>query len=566
MSLDLTDSPDTGELTAPSGPLPWGRAANRRMCTGVYVDRDFRENLLRGVYCARKRRVAPSYGFDLVVVLTHAWRAWALEFAQCLAVTAILVLALTREPLESLIAAAALAVWYLTHTLFGVVVDMAAYYRGTRTFAEFERSRSRGNVIGRVLLGACIVLAAAVFITWKTRSMVSESWPFRTGLIGAGLIFLSLLLVNAVAAVIRQIMIGRLRKRDAWASRPNAGRLATIEAQQRHPFTVYSGFRPFIGSGLQVRTWSFAQRLIHEKFTGSEADQEFTILPFEAADLVTCLKGMINEIAGDDHAETRLPGLTVTDQVFIEGTHANFYMPVLLLDRASDAMKAEIAKVIASANEAARHYLVCQVVSWGGEVVTTVFVHVSLQGRTLYLEFSTYALLPTRSQYHVIDEVRGTGAGSAFRAAIKSMASASESFLAPRRLLTGVARLWDSVLARWDGTVEPRRGADIGAEVSARETAASGSEESYFQLRDIFQHSKIIERKLIAEVDEFLKTHHVDTSEFRQRATTILNNGVMNTNVGMVNITGSAIGEQASVQNTASTPVSESAPGPGAEG
>ena len=92
-------------MTPPAGPFPWGNAANRRMCTGVYVDREFRDRLLRSVYGARKRRVAPSYGFDLVLVLAHAWRAWRLELAQDIIVLAILIGALIKEPLQTLVAA-----------------------------------------------------------------------------------------------------------------------------------------------------------------------------------------------------------------------------------------------------------------------------------------------------------------------------------------------------------------------------------------------------------------------------------------------------------------------------
>lgn len=551
MSWDPIDSAATIQMTPPAGPFPWGRAANRRMCTGVYVDREFRDRLLRTVYSARKRRVAPSYGFDLVLVLAHAWRAWRLELAQDIIVLAILVGALTQEPLQTLIAAAALSVWYLTHALIHLVGEFTAYYWGDRTFADFEKMRSRGNVLTRALLTACIVLGASVYARWRTHAHTGESWLFRSGLAGAGVIFLSLLATIAIMSAIRQMKISLLRRRDADVLRPAGRRLLTIYSQQRHPFVVYSGFRPFIGSGLQVRTWSFAQRLIHEKSIGSESDREFATLPFSAADLVCRLKKMITELAQDNHRETRLPGLTVTDQVFVEGTHAQQYMTILQPNRTQKDIEDAIADAIASSGEVARHYLACQVASWGGEVVTSVFVHVSLQGRTLYLEFSTYALLPTRPEYHVIDEVGGTGLGAVMRAAVKSLATASDAFLAARRLLVGIVQLWDGLMAQSDGTAVLRRGIDIGAAVSARETAATGSDENYFQLRDIFQHSKIIERRLIASVGDFLKERHVDTSEFWQRATTILNNGVMNTNVGTVNISGSAFGEQASVENVA---------------
>ena len=91
------------------------------------------------------------------------------------------------------------------------------------------------------------------------------------------------------------------------------------------------------------------------------------------------------------------------------------------------------------------------------------------------------------------------------------------------------------------------RAIDIGATTSARESAAPYSDETYFQFQDILQHSKIIERRLIATVGDYLKEQGVDTSEFWQRANAILNTGVINAGSGTVNISGSAIGEQATV-------------------
>src|SRR5258708_12122556 len=180
MSWDPIESAATIQMTPPAGPFPWGRAANRRMCPGVYVDREFRGRLLPTVYGARKRRVAPSYGFDLVLVLAHAWRAWRLEVAQDIIVLAILVGALTQEPLQTLIAAAALSVWYLTHALIHLVGEFTSYYWGDRTFAEFEKMRSRGNVLTRALLTACIVLGASLSARSPPHAHACEPCLFPT--------------------------------------------------------------------------------------------------------------------------------------------------------------------------------------------------------------------------------------------------------------------------------------------------------------------------------------------------------------------------------------------------
>ena len=108
---------------------------------------------------------------------------------------------------------------------------------------------------------------------------------------------------------------------------------------------------------------------------------------------------MIAALQHDNDPETCLPELHVTDCVFVEGTRAGYPSGALAAGRESDEVKQAIADAMARPSGVARHYLRAQVVSWGGGVVTTVFVHVSLQGRTLYIEFATYALYPVRPEY-----------------------------------------------------------------------------------------------------------------------------------------------------------------------
>ena len=110
----------------------------------------------------------------------------------------------------------------------------------------------------------------------------------------------------------------------------------------------------------------------------------------------------------------------------------------------------------------------------------------------------------------------------------------------PRKDLT--ARRW----ARWRN--------DIGAVVSAREKAAVVPAESYFQFQDSIQHSKIIERRLIATVGDYLRELGVDTSEFWERVAAILNTGVINAGRGTMNISGSAVGQQPTVTSQAVSP------------
>jgi hypothetical protein len=100
-----------------------------------------------------------------------------------------------------------------------------------------------------------------------------------------------------------------------------------------------------------------------------------------------------------------------------------------------------------------------------------------------------------------------------------------------------------------------KRGIDVGATRSVRELGAAvktdevvglrmNTDINYFQYRDVIKHSKVVERRLLATVLDFLHDHGIDTKDYEQRAITILNNGILHTGTGTVEVTG-AVGQGA---------------------
>ncbi|MEU5902079.1 MULTISPECIES: hypothetical protein [Streptomyces] len=499
------------------------RAATRRMCAGVYLDAEYRTAVIQQVYNARKRRVAPSYGYDLVPVLAHAWRAWWLATAANALIVAVLGVAYAARPAAAFLATAVLVDLTL-------LVSFAARSSG-RTGDGPPRAHARG------LVAAALATVVAVAI------VVATDGP--RGFTVAAVIILVLCLVLATVSVLRQLALNGLRA-GLEAERPLRmnRRLSVIDGQQRHPMVVYTAEVPFIGSGRRLGTWSFAQRLVETKGIGGEKDVEFTKKPFPTWDLVEELRRAITALGTEDDPETRLPGLMVTDSLFVEGRYAMGYARELTDTPNSDMVR----RMLDSPTETARHYLTCRVESWGGDLVTTIFVHVSLQGRTLYIEFTTCGLAPTRLEYHAIDVVGRTGRMAVVRAAFTGLRNLPVVSLAPVRLLGAASLLLGSLGAAPDATAASlKRGNNIGAELSARELASIEADESYFQTFDVAKHSKVIERRLLATVGEFLREHGVDTTEFLQRATAILNNGVINTGSGNVELGDTAMGVNTSV-------------------
>ncbi|MEW2386904.1 hypothetical protein AB0933_00935 [Streptomyces venezuelae] len=493
------------------------------MCAGVYLDVQYRTAVIQNVYNARRRRVAPSYGYDLVPVLAHAWRAWWLATVTNALILAVFCTAYVVRPAAAFFATT-------------VLVDL------TLLVSFAARSSGRTGVPPSTADKRPLTVATLVTVVASAVLVANDG---SRGFVVAAAIAVAPCLVLATASVLRQLALNGLRA-ELESDRPlrTNRRLSVIDGQQRHPMVVYTAEEPFIGSGRRLGTWSFAQRLVETKGIGGEKDVEFTKKPFPTWDLVEELRRAITALGTEDDPETRLPGLIVTDSLFVEGRYAMGYAREL----ADTPDAALVRRMLDSPTETARHYLTCRVESWGGDLVTTIFVHVSLQGRTLYIEFTTCGLAPTRLEYHAVDIVGRTGRMAVVRAAFAGLLHLPVAALAPIRLMSAVSLLLGSLGAAPDATASSlKRGNNIGAVLSARELASIEADESYFQTFDVAKHSKVIERRLLATVGEFLKEHGVDTTEFLQRATAILNNGIINTGSGNVELGDTAMGENTSV-------------------
>ncbi|MBV9811165.1 MAG: hypothetical protein JO326_00325, partial [Acetobacteraceae bacterium] len=67
---------------------------------------------------------------------------------------------------------------------------------------------------------------------------------------------------------------------------------------------------------------------------------------------------------------------------------------------------------------------------------------------------------------------------------------------------------------------------DYGASQTLRQALSQTNYLHYFQQTDTDFYSKMIERKLLDELVQFLDDHEIDTSDIKDRQTMILNSGV----------------------------------------
>jgi hypothetical protein len=556
-----------GSATADDSSREIGEDVQGRLCTAMYLDSELRDFVLREIYNARFRWLAPSYGFDAVPVLRYAWRAWRTEVLETTCIVLILGAGVVLQPFATFLATMGLIVWWMLWRLILVCREGAKLLRlqlgvgpadeadeqSARDYRDREvRFKDRLRIhVRATALSLTVLLVMLAFAVRRDLETVTWQVGSLTGVLAV--------LVMGFAAD-RQIVLNGLSKSRGLESAPTGGRLAVIARQQSHPAALYSGSKPFIGSGIEIRQWSFVQRLLKATEFGEEPEEEFDSRPFDTKEMVNFLEGEIRDLRSEQDEEMRLPGISVKHQVFLEGMHSQQYVDLL---EASDQGEALVERTLSTPGGPARHYLACQVLSWGGEVVTQVFVHASLQGRTLYLEFATQALSPTADPYHVIDMVGGAGKRAVMHASWTALRTLPSRLAVLSRLTNAAPMSWGALLARRSPEPPLRGRADIGAKESVRERACRQDEDedwprrlrpddeldNYFQNADVYKHMKIIERRLLASIEIFLKENKVNIGEFKERATTILNSGIVNIGSGTVNADGAAFGDQSTVHN-----------------
>ncbi|MDR7276411.1 hypothetical protein [Catenuloplanes atrovinosus] len=514
--------------------------ATRHLCAAAYLDDEFRDVTLGEVYHQPRRIVAPSHGFNLVPVIAHCLRArniaiWRdaaivvmLGLTLCLSTTVLAYVLLNLVSVQLTVSAWRFVRDTVRRLRDGVGADPSLLLlRGGLLFAAWGLT----TALSLYLTVALIAQAAGDLgqvspadLEWlQVRARVTA---------GAALMVTVLLFAVPVAwSLWRQWELDGFRPGTVPTVPVDTPRLREINRQQFANTVVYGGFEPYVGAGGLVETWGFAQRLVRplpDPATAraaelgivpdelTERSREFERPPFEAEELVAHLREHLHglvAVPGRDAEET-IAGLTVQDTVMLSGTEVSHLAPYT----GPETMSA----VIRHPTTPARHALACRVVSWGGELVTSVHVHVAVQGRSLYLELTTTALGPCDDRYRVVSLVGGTGAAAWARALWRGLADTPRTVArAPRRLVRALIQLVSS--SGGPVALQVERGYDYGARIGVRELGQSGTARNRVQLQDVDRFQRLIERRTLAAVLDFLDAKGVDTTEYRQRADSVLN-------------------------------------------
>jgi hypothetical protein len=530
-------APDVGQRSrvkfeASVGELGSFNAVTRHLAIGAYVDPDYRFTVIRDLYLDRARYPAPSYCFDLEPVLVHARRAWLLDLLRNAAFITLLGVIANYDARPAILVVTLLACWFLVRTLGHHIKLMI----GRRS----PNSR-QAPVIGASKTAVVIVVAwISAVALWMALGEEAYLGYLRSSAVLArtGWTLTAIALIAMIAAICRQRQMTKLAPGARCLRQPRSKRIRELGRESRRPVTIYSGYRPFIGSGMQLSAWSFAMRLLPREAadglagTSAEVRREYPHPPFSIIELIRYVGGEIERLGDQAEAELRLPRITVRPRIFVPGNHSN-----AVLD---DLTYRDLDRFAANAGDNFRYYLVIQVPSWDGEIVTTVYVYMSLQGRTLYLELSAWCLPPTRDSYHQVDRPGGVGPIAYTRSCLGELRKLPYVFPSVIQNVNLFGHwLTKGLLGRDRRRSFQQNGVDVGTNMSIRELGAaltyvdhSGKDlpsfdASFFQYSDVTKHWKIIERRVLAAVESFLLDRGVATEEYRQRIVTILNVGAI---------------------------------------
>ncbi|MET0339878.1 MAG: hypothetical protein ABW252_02710 [Polyangiales bacterium] len=287
---------------------------------------------------------------------------------------------------------------------------------------------------------------------------------------------------------------------------------------------VYGAFTPFIGAGVDLGGWSVAIAIDKPKENLLGTPQ---VQPFTTSELYAEMDGYVNALRLDRMAQHDVyftSGATIRDDrallpnVYGEPTQR-------LNDLSAERLRLRGDRKV-------RHYRCYRVLDWGGDLALSYYIRCALRGNTLFVETKRFILPPMATKYRSIDDV--------VHVRFKEWAATTTKalFLGPICVAAApifiAAQVGDKVHG-WLRTKEKERREEIdrcpqynfGAKHCLRQDMASEHYHHYFQLIDGDFYNKVLQREILDGLVDFLDQHGIDTTDLRDRQTTILNSGLI---------------------------------------
>jgi len=303
---------------------------------------------------------------------------------------------------------------------------------------------------------------------------------------------------------------------------------------------VSGGFSPFPGSGVDIGGWS----LVVDLQKGKEAIQgRLKPQPVGVEDLYAQTASAVTSLG--------LDRVDIQDTLCVNGQDIRdeprflpdpYRCPVARVD------PVVVKEFVVNPTQSVRHYKCIRVIDWSGELVLSVFLRFSKVAQKLFVETSYFLLTPVREPFHRPDWLNPKPTISQWISLLIGSAILSPFMLALSPLF--IASKVQHRFELWSRHRQVRRSIDenrafnYGPTSSIREAASDGVYRRYFQKLDKEMYSKMLERSILDSTIDLLDAKDVDTSDLRERKTTILNNGVI-VSGGSIEAKSLAVGQRA---------------------
>lgn len=303
---------------------------------------------------------------------------------------------------------------------------------------------------------------------------------------------------------------------------------------------VFGGFSPFAGFGDDLDSWSFTINTTRPIENSSKPTESFTqqeLLDFVALQLQNNIQSAFR-----------------ADLFFVSGRHIRANARFLSSHTAAPVSKIaaeDISAEIGRPDSTWRHYRSLTMPISGGHLALTFFLRSTSIGVNTFIESRCFVLSPIKPDYTSLNDLPSrTGPNYMYRLIrSKILLSPFSWFAGSLHPLDAISRAFRFV--RWSIFGDPedkQKKRDVcynyGHTKSFRETLASNTYQTYFQIIDKDRIAKTVQYITLNSIVEFLDEHGVATDEIKERRTQIFNSGAI-VSGGVLNAQQLAVGSGA---------------------
>jgi len=300
---------------------------------------------------------------------------------------------------------------------------------------------------------------------------------------------------------------------------------------------IFGGYSPFVGAGIDIGGWSFA---INTNKGKEEAGNVFEPKSFEASEMYKFISDKLKDQIGK---------VAIKDILCVNGKKIDKRFLPNPYKKPNNIIGQEIIeKYIGISDENIRHYKSIRVHSWKDELILSIFFRIIKNNQYLFLETHFYLLTPLNEIYTQIDNISPEPTLSIRMAELQASVFLSIFllFISPftifSYILSPLLRLLNNKATK--NKIKNNLNFNYGAIINLRESHCSTVYKKHFQQLDTDMYLKIHEKQLLDFIVQFLELNNIDTSELKERQTTILNNGVILSG-GAINTESFAVGQKA---------------------